>query len=421
MRLALAAVAGALALTGCGGNDVAGSGAAEAVPGDAFAFAELDANLDSDQWRQVQELLNRFPERPQLLDQLNEALRAEGLDYERDVAPAVGDTIALAWLGKTAADAVVLTKADDRDKLRALLGKLSDDEVALGEIDGWTVAAEQQSAIDALRSGGGSLSDNDEFKAGVDRLPGERLAYGWARKGALPQDAPRLELEWFAAAVEARDDAAAATVVTQGGGTAENVGSKWIDRAPADALAFLSFNADGFRDQTKTLAPYAAMLGVPLDELLSEVKGEGALWVRPATGLPELTLVLEAADAERARTALAPLLARLPLQLKLGVVDGALVATTGASPAAALRTTGGSLAESADFGEAAESAGLPDETNGFLFVNVADTLPLLDLAVYGGLDLPAELLGRLRPIRSIVGWSEIDDGLAVQRLFLQIQ
>ena len=426
MRLALAAVLSALALAGCGGNDTVGASAADVVPADAIGFVEVDANLDSEQWRQVQALLDRFPDRPQLLELVNEQLAEEGLEYERDVSPALGPSVAVVFMSSDEQEAVLLTQPDDEDKWRELVRKAAeagDEEYVLGEIEGWQAAAGDQAALDAVRKGGGSLADNDAFQAALGEFPEERIAFGWAGGEALREEAPQLKLEWFAGALEARDDGGAATVVTRvsEGDAGKTYESERLDDAPADSLAFLSFNADGIRSQAASIAPFAEMLGLPIGDLLAEIQGEAALWVRAGAGIPEITLVLDVADADRARSTLEQLLRDVPLDLKLGVVDGQLVATTASSPEAALEAGGETLGDSADFKDAAEAAGMPGETNGFLFVNVADALPLLGLAGVAGADVPQQLLENLRPIRSVVAWSEADGRVATQHVFVQIQ
>ena len=425
MRVALAAIVGALALAGCGGTGEAGASAADAVPADAVGFVEIDADLSSAQWDQVQELLNRFPSRPQLLEELNDQLRKEGLEYTRDVDPALGPTIAIVFpTSDDEEDAVLLTQPDDDDAFRSLVDKAAkaeDEDYVTGEVDGWQAAAADQAALDALRNGDGSLAENDAFQEAVDELPDERLAYGWASGSALRERTQQLQqFEWFAGAVAAEDDGARATFVTRGPSTGEAYTSERIDDAPSDALAFVSFDGDALRDQASTIAPYAEMLGLPLDDLLEQIRGEAALWVRLGTGMPEITLVTDVADADRAEATLRTLLRDLPLELKMGVVDGHLVATTAASPQAALQHDE-PLSDSADFKDAAEVAGMPDETSGFLFIDVADALPLLALSGLSGTEVPEEVLENVRPLRSIVAWSEADGQRATHHLFVQIQ
>ena len=70
-----------------------------------------------------------------------------------DVDPALGDRLVLVWLGQTEDDAVLLTQADDEAKFQALVRKVAEKPVVFGEVDGWSAAAESQSAIDALDRG----------------------------------------------------------------------------------------------------------------------------------------------------------------------------------------------------------------------------------------------------------------------------
>ncbi|HET9675848.1 MAG TPA: hypothetical protein VFP31_13755 [Gaiellaceae bacterium] len=426
MRLALAAVLGALLLAGCGGNDTTAASAAAAglAPADAKAYVELDTSLDSDQWKQAQALLDRFPKRPQLVEKLNEQLRDHQLEWERDVDPALGDQLVLLWLGKTPADAVVLTQADDQAKFQALVRKVADGKpVVVGNVEGWSAAAERQSAIDALAASGGSLADDDAFSTALAKLPAERLGFGWARGDALPADAPKLKFAWFAGALEARDDGTAATIVTSvsEGSAGAAYESKLVDLAPADALAFLSFDGSSLRANTAALGDLPGVLGGPVKELLAQVRGEGALWVRPGLGMPQVTLVAEVEDPGAAGTALRELLAQVPLGVKVGVVDGKLVATSASSPEAALQAGGDHLGGSADFQEAAKVAGMPDKTTGFLFVNVADALPLLSLAGLAGADVPKELIENLRPVRSVVAWGEPEGSTSTNTIFVHVE
>src|ERR671910_306938 len=103
MRVALAAIVGALALAGCGGTGETGASAAEVVRADAVGFLEVDADLGSEQWNQVEEL------------------RKEGVEYERDVDPALGPTVAIVFpTSDDDEDAVLLTQPDDVDAWRSL-------------------------------------------------------------------------------------------------------------------------------------------------------------------------------------------------------------------------------------------------------------------------------------------------------------
>lgn len=426
MKLWLAAAFVAFALAGCGGNDTGGASAIGLAPAGATGYAELDSSLDSDQWKKVQALLDRFPSRPQLVVELDKQLSEEQLQWERDVEPALGDTVAAIWVGNTQDEVVVATQPDDEAKLDALLDKLADEantEYVTAEVDGWTVVAEEQSTIDALTSGDGELADDDGYQAALDQLPEERLAFGWVSKRALPSNLPKLQFEWLAGAIEARDDGASATFVERTTGEAANYTSRRIEQAPADTLAFLSFDTKSLRTQTSSLQAPLAILGIRVDQLLADLEGEAALWVLPAPGFPEVTLVVTTSSPARTEAQLRQLLQGTPLPLHIAVVDDQVVATTASTPADALKRSqvGGSLADDEDFKEAKDAAGMPDETGGFLYVDVADALPLLSLAGYAGVDVPKELLENLRPVRSVIAWSEADGTTSAQTLFVHIQ
>ena len=429
MTLRVALVVGALLLAGCGGGAGAGASAASVAPPDTLGFVEVDTDLESDQWQAVQELMDRFPNRPQLVELLNEQLREESLEYERDVAPALGETVAFVFNGADEEDLVVLTQPDDDAKFDALIAELEeqgDDDLVTGEVDGWRAASESQALIDALADADGSLAEDDAFEAALDEAPDERLAFGFVRgelANDLPEYASSVDAEWVSTSVEARENGPAASFVVRGANatTGEAYTSDRVGQAPEDALAFLSFNGESLRSQTSLLAPLAQLLGARIDDVLEGIQGEGALWVRPGGGLPEVTLVVETSDADGVRSALERLLPELPLPVKVGVVDGNVVATTGPSPEAALDNGGQSLGDSEDFKDAVEAAGMPDETSGFLFVDVADALGLLTLAEVAGADVPDELVDNLRPIRSVMAWSETEGDSSTGALFVEIQ
>jgi hypothetical protein len=428
VRLALSALVAAAALAGCGGDDTPGASAAGVVPADVSAYVEAEARLDSGGWRELQALLDRFPDGPNLVEELNEKLGTEGLTWERDVDPALGDVVALVWPrdARELDEAVLLTQSDDVVQLRALVRKVEEvdgEPYVVGEVNGWTAVAESRAAIDDLRSGGGALSESEDFQAALARLPEERVAFGWARGDVVAHKAPK-SLEWIAGALEPGDDEAAATLVTRSsqGTTGRAYESRLVDQAPADALAFASFDGATLRGAATPLGDH---LDVPV-ALLDQLRGESALWVR--AGGPqflEVTFVLDVVDPAAARGALEPLLrdvqSDFELDFEFGVVDGKLVATSASSPAAALDARGDRLGNSADFERAVDAAGMPSETGGLLFVDVADVVPLLGLARFAGIDVPAELLENLRPVRSVLAWSEPEGSTTTHRVALQMR
>lgn len=429
MRLRLAALLGVALLAACGGDETSTASGAGVVPADAAAYVEIDSSLDSEQWQRVEDLYGRVaPGKPFFLEDPRQDFLPEGLSFEDDVEPALGDTVVLAWPkgGDEGRDVVLLTQPDDVGKWRSLIdeaAKQEDERYVLGEKDGWHAVAENQAALDAILEGDGSLAGDDGFAAALEQLPDERIATVWARGDVFDEAVPLLpqggKPEWVAAAAEAREDGPALTLAVRApdaGGEAYR--SERVEQAPSDALALLSFEPDAYGEQLERLP-------APFRDLVAELEGEGAIWVRPGSGLVEVTGVFGARDPGRARAALDRLRALvpqgLPAELRTGVVDGDVVVTTGPSVEAAVREPSESLGESDDFRVAREAAGMPDETSGFLFVDVADALPLLGLAGLAGVELPRELTDGLRALRSLTVWSEGSGDSGRVTLFLHIQ
>ena len=428
MRAALSILfaGAALALAGCGADDLTAASAADAVPANVVGFVEFDADLESGQWERVQELLNRFPSRPQLVEELNKELEADELTYEEDVRPALGDTVALVWRSPRMEDVVFLTQPDDEEKLRELVRSAEESEgttLVVGEVGDWTAVASDQAAIDALADGETTLADDEAYGGALDELPDERLATFWVRGEALTDQfaLPGLEVDWMSGALEARENAAALMAVASGRGAAagETYASELVGEAPADALVFASFASDMPQEQRERLEPFEAMFGLPVSPLLAELEGEAAMWVRVVDRALEFTLVAGVRDEQRAQAAAERLLAQLPLELNVEIADGRLVATTAVNVEAALRADA-PLGESEDFRTAKDAAGMPDETGGFLYVNVADAVPLLSLAGLAGAPVPREVTQNLRPLRSVVAWSETDGDRSLSHIFVDI-
>jgi hypothetical protein len=363
----------------------------------------VDADMDSAQWERAKALLDKFPGKDRLVRQFDEALRKKQLDWGRDIEPAIGGELAFASFapGLDGDHVVGLTKPDDVGKLRALTKKLDGGPSTVERIGDWVVFSNDASLVQRLRGSGGSLADDDAFQSALRQLPEERLGVVWSRGRALGGLTPTID--WVAAAVSARDNGAALTFVASSTAkTGKPYVSKRVDEAPADALVFASFSTDSLNAQAVQLEPFGSIFGIRIGDLLRELRGEGALWIRPGDGLVQLTVVVGARDASRA---LARLRRVLPEQLHAGVVGGNIVVTTSASVKRALAVSGPRLGDSPEFAAAVEAAGMPDKTSGFLFVNVARALPLLTLAGMGG-KLPPDAVANLRPLRSVVAWAQ---------------
>ena len=451
----------ALAGAACGGgasDSATGTDAGAAVvPASAAGYLGVDTDLDSDQWQRAAELARAFPGRDRAIASILEELGEEGVDWQRDVRPALGPEVAVAFLVEGSRTHVVaLTKPNDEDKLRALLAK-GDSRAVTRELDGWTLLAEKQADLDAFERGrdAGKLADDGLFQEATADLPDEALATFYvngdaaqkalARSGSLPTGAlgaggrPR----WVGGAVEALDDgfrmSGRAKIEGQKGG--EPYSPELVDRVPADALAVASFNgADESLTQLRS-HPFAReaipqieqTLGVTLGELAELFRDEGVLYVRPGLPVPEVTLVLDVDAREKALRTVDRLARRVAgfangrtgtrridgvatsfldirgVRVSYAVVDGRLVITSGVDGIGDFRGDDEKFADDDGFARAKEAAGLGDETSGFLYVDVADAFALLrGFASMAGESIPEEATANVAPLESLLVHSSRD-------------
>ena len=227
MRPALLLLALALLLAGCGGGanaeqPAARTGAAAAIaPGDAAAYVGVDSDLDSSQWKQVQELLGRFPDGDRLIQSIVDEIGKEGVSWEDDVQPALGSLTALVVLkGQESPEGpVVLTQPADRGKLDALLAKADEPTFTAELEDGWVAIASKQASLDAFEAAAaqGRLDDSQAFQEATAGLPEDNVATVYATGEAFKVSGTNLgtglgtgaaadQLRSLGAAVEATDD-----------------------------------------------------------------------------------------------------------------------------------------------------------------------------------------------------------------------
>ena len=162
----VAAAAAALVAAGCGGSaggNKQASGGESIAPGNAVAYLSVDTDVDSAAWTKAQALLDRFPGKDKILSHLRSSLEDEGLDWETDVKPALGNETEAVFLDADSEHVVGLTKPKNQAKFDALLAKSTPPMVS-EQVDGWTVFAEKQALLDEFDK---ARSDNG--------IPGRRL------------------------------------------------------------------------------------------------------------------------------------------------------------------------------------------------------------------------------------------------------
>ena len=475
----LALVPAALLLAGCGGTEKSGvsddSGAKLIRPG-ALAYAAIDSDLGSSQWQQFDTLWKKFPSHDSWLQQLKQSLAKDNLDYERDVKPALGPELDVGVAAAGSSEAVVgLTKPDDPAKLKQLAAKGNNGSPAVTRDlgDGWWAIADKASDFDAvLKGSGAALSTSDSFTTAISKLPGDTLvrAYvdGAQLNQALKQRAPGTTsglgasavgvqgLKYLAISLSAEDDGLRLQGVSSGGNLGgKEFASKLLDSIPGDAFAAFDFLGEGTTQQLQKLegTPQFAQVtrqlqreyGVTPDELFALLDGEIAFYARSGAVIPELTLALEPKEPTQALETVDKLMTRLAAEagtrvqtetqnghevkivtfgqfaIRYGSVDGKVLLTSGLNGIADFGS-GGSLTDSADFKEAKSAAGMPDSTGGVFYVDLKNALPLLEgFAGLSGHNLPPNVAEKLRPLRSLLAWSEGQNDERTFDAFLEIK
>lgn len=474
----------ALTVAGCGGGAKTGAGApsgATLVRSNALAFVSVDSDLGSSQWQQVDELSKKFPGRSKALAQIKQALAKEGVEYERDIKPALGPELDLAVvMGATPEQTSVvgLTKPDDADTFKALVAKLNKSDpsepAVYKEVNGWYAISDSQAAIDRVlkEPGGAALADEGTFKDALDKLSGDALATAYLSGRELNAAVQKTvqesgstfdlssvgldKLEFIAASASAESDGVRVHGAAKGVSFGSEFASKLIGGIPGDALALLDFRGEDTTEQLKKLQTNAliapslkqleSMLGVSFDEILALLHNEVAFYVRPGAVIPELTLALETPDQSSALATLDKLAARLAATLGVqvqpgsqgghpvktinfgqfavhyGGLDGKVLVTSAVNGIADYGASGERLPDSADFKEAQDAAGMPDSNGGFLYLDLKDSIPLVEgLAALAGASAPSEVTENLRPLRSFLAWVEASGDLRTFDSFLEIK
>jgi hypothetical protein len=470
---------------GCGSSEVGAGGgtspAAELKPS-ALAYLEIVSDSGSTQWRQAEELLGRFPDGEKWIAELRKEIAGQGADWERDVEPALGDTTAVAVYpapdGAQSPAVVGLTKPEDPDKTLALVEKLDErsggDPTATRIAGEWVVLSDEEASIEAaLRTSGDSLADDAEFKAAMETLPDDVLARFYADPAAALDTFGSADIETalalrllglgnldFAGAWTKAKDAGAEVALTLGGagaggllGAGEPYSSALLERVPADAFAFASFQGRAATQQLEELRdnPLLAMgllelersVGIKLDDLVALLDGEVALYARRGLPIPELTLLLDSDNPAQARSSAEKLLRLIAREdgaavtedgdvttaafdgftVNLKTVEGMVVLSTSKRAFDELAQTGDKLPDSDRFKAALETAGAPDEYTGLAWIDLGDAIELLkgyQETTGSSEKLSPEETRNLEALTSLVAWGTLDGDVASARAFLEI-
>ena len=416
-----------LPLAACGGGSsvgTGGEGGAPIVPKSAPFLVRLDTTFNSPQWAALDVLLAKFPDGDQVLT----GIAGPGVDFEQDVRPALGpETDMFTLSGEDLAKKVFLAATQPRDqaKFEELLAKGQGNPVS-EEIDGWQVVSEKRETIDRYKEArqGGAIADSESYKAAVKSLPPAALATIYvdgptlsreiatrANTGTGSGPVPGLgRIGWLAGAVSVEQKGFALDLRLQGDEIEVTPFTAGLPAVvPADVSLFVDLKGlDAVLEEAKRspavqkqLGPAEKALGGLIDEVIALFKGESAITVRDGAAGTEYTLVVVVED-ESAASATLDKLATLvgayaqkapedvrvagvsAKKLTLGevpiyyaVFDGKLVVTNAEGGITGLKQ-GPRLADSGAWQDAAETAGLPDQTAGIVYADVPKLLPVID-------------------------------------------
>jgi hypothetical protein len=446
--LAAAAAVG-LAAAGCGSNGAGSSslgGAASIAPSNAVAFVALDSDVSSGQWHAVDGLLQRFPAHDELLANLRKAFEQHTkLSWADEVKPALGSELDLIALPGAKPQLVGLTQGGDRTKLDALLQKL-DKGVVSEQIAGWTAFSTSQGALDAVTSATTKLSDNNTYRAAIAKLAGDALVRAYANGtgaqqllASLGKQTPAAStppFAWASADVVASGDGVRVTGYSHDSstqGVAPRVQRKppapyrstLVDEIPAGALLVADFpvapgqfelsGTGALPEPLKTFVGGSPTFLAELDRVLG---GETAVYVRPGLPIPEVTIVTQPNDTAVAERSLADLLKTLrqaggsaggfslaSIPIVHEVAGGQLIISTSQQGIADFRSAGPKLSSDPTFTSALQVSGMPNQTTGFLYVNLERSLPLVQaLGPLLGLKLPVGATTDVGALRTLTAY-----------------
>jgi hypothetical protein len=198
----LAAVA--VAASGCGGSDSSSSDLGTVlsyVPADAPFVVELQTDIEGDQYKALDAIIDRFPGADTIRALIKSQLTmgVKGADFDKDIKPLLGNpaVISATDVGSFLSDSeqagfVAALQVDDKNALDSLIDKTRPQE--RGEVGGATVyqdgdtyfavnddvvvLAGSRELLEAAlkRADGGDHLSEDDFEAGLSGLPKDAVA-----------------------------------------------------------------------------------------------------------------------------------------------------------------------------------------------------------------------------------------------------
>jgi uncharacterized protein DUF3352 len=451
----------AVLAAGCGGTTAQiGSGASSLVPASAPAFIALDSDPSSQQWQTIDSLASKFPDKQKAVDSIKQDLSKQGVDWAKDVKPALGEEIDAVWLDFEAGgkNVVGLTQPKDPAKFKALVAKANaaaksqDDKVFYDTFKGWAVIGQTKAVIDRFErestSAASSLADDESFRQSMDRLGNDAVVRAYvngkflmklARRYGGAQLKPYIDkvgtLDWIAARLGATSEGIGFDTIVhgtpgslfKGSSKAGAFSPKLLGSVPADALVYLSFHGskgmfNGLAQNPALNTPQFRQFAQPLQQIGRILEGENAIYARPGVNIPEVTLlstpstagtpILDrmvktfAGTAPQARSVNGTpvhAMASNGMGLYYADVNGKFVVTDQPQGIRTVKRSGKSLSDNGEFQSAKNAAGMPDKTWSTLYVNIHASVPYGEKLAQQ--HIPAEIARNIKPLRSAVEYA----------------
>jgi len=228
----------------------------------------IDSDLGSSQWQQVDALANKFPDKQKAIDSINAQLQKKGLDWERDVKPALGPELDVVMLDLAHPNETVgVLQPNDQGAFERLVKKGNkidpSSKLLFHQFHGWTVVSDKQATIDAFERASDSakhtLSADKTFSSAMGKA-GDGILHAYvngprlmvAARNVLGPDSSSYfkklgTLDWLLMSVRAKSDGIAWDTTVHGtpgkqGVTAHGSDGSLQKLVPKDALLYLAFH-----------------------------------------------------------------------------------------------------------------------------------------------------------------------------------
>ena len=442
-------------------------------------FVVIDSDLRSSQWQTVNALANKFPDKQKAVDAIKQRLNKKGLDWKRDLEPALGPEVDVVMLDFAHPnETVALMQPQDEGAFERAVKKGNaidpSSQLVYDKFHGWTVMSDKQAAIDAFERASDSsvrmLPEDGTFSSAT-RKSGDGILRAYvngaqvmtaARNSLGPDAGPYFKklgtLDWLLMTLRAKSDGIAWDTTVHGtpGKEFDKVSEHASDGSlqklvPKDALLYLAFHGSkgmlgGLGSNPILQQSGLKGLGDALQQLGRIMAGENALYVRApgSSDLPEVTFIAApeggvdgAAALDRVLNRFAKelggrphraVLAGVPVRVigaggrvtvQYANVKGKLVVTDLPSGIAFAKNGGKVLTDSREYQNAARSSGLPAKPQVVLYVDIHSTIPLIGRLGNGR--IPASVERNLKPLRSAVEYAVSHSHEIQISFFLRIQ